>query len=195
MQRTWMAALLCLAYVGTLVLVRRLGLRHEWAQHVAALAYALSPRALALIGSVSAEWECSALLPWVLAPLVVGLRGGPPRRYALLSAVAVVAMSGVNAAAVVGVLVLPALVLAWNLGSRQGRVLAAWWVGGVALATAWWVGPLLLLARNAPPFLQYTETAAVTTSNASPDQVLRGVTHWVSYLPGSPGRSGPPVTR
>lgn len=187
-QRLWMGLLLCVAYTGVVVLGRRLGLRSEPALHVGALAYALAPRALTLLGSVSVEWLCSAVLPWVVVPLVQALRGGSVRRGAALSGLGVLAMGGVNATAAVAALAVPGLLLLVHLGTSQGRRLLACWVPSVLLATAWWLGPLVLLSTVAPPFLRFTETAAVTTATTSPDRVLRGVEHWVGYL-GADGRA------
>ncbi len=187
-QRLWMGLLLAVAYTGVFVLGRRLGVRSEVALHLAGLAYALSPRALTLLGSVSVEWLCSAVLPWVIIPLVRALRGGSARRGAALSGLAVLAMGGVNATAAVAALTLPGLLLLLQLRTPRGRRLLAWWVPAVALATVWWLGPLVLLSTVAPPFLQFTETAAVTTATTAPDRVLRGVSHWVGYL-GVDGRA------
>jgi hypothetical protein len=59
----------------------------------------------------------------------------------------------------------------------------------VAAATAWWLVPLLLLGRFSPPFLDYIETARVTTTPTDTVTVLRGASHWHAYLNGA---FGPP---
>ncbi len=70
------------------------------------------------------------------------------------------------------------------------RRLAAWWVLAVVLATAWWVVPLLLLGRYSPPFLDYIESAATTTSVTALTEVLRGTSDWVAYIPQAGWQSG-----
>ena len=59
-----------------------------------------------------------------------------------------------------------------------------------AAASLWWIAPLLLLGRYSPPFLDYIESAATTTSTTSTVQALRGTADWVAYIPGSGWRAG-----
>ena len=92
--------------------VEPLGLGTPTSRIVAGFAYALSPRILTLIGPISVEAWPSALAPWVLVPLVLGARGGSTRRAALLSALAVAATGGVNAAATFAVIPLAVAVAA-----------------------------------------------------------------------------------
>ena len=42
--------------------------------------------------------------------------------------------------------------------------------------------PLFLLGRYSPPFLDYIETAAVTTFPTTLFDALRGTSHWVPYV-------------
>ena len=58
-----------------------------------------------------------AALPWVLIPLVTGARGGSPRRAAARSGVALLFAGGVNAAATLAILPVPAL---WLLTRGRG---------------------------------------------------------------------------
>lgn len=94
-QRSWLALVLCVAFVGVAQVVRALGVRSDLAAIVAGLAYALSPRMLTTLGPISIEAWPSALAPWVLLPLVIGSTRGSPRRAAALSALAI-AMVGVS---------------------------------------------------------------------------------------------------
>jgi arabinofuranan 3-O-arabinosyltransferase len=124
----------------------------------------------------------AAVLPWVVLPLVLALTGRlSARRAGLLSGVAVLFMGGVNATAAVAVLPLAFFVAAARLRHRGGRALLGWWLAGTALACAWWMGPLLLLGRYSPPFLDFIETAAATTSPTGWADSLRGADHWVAF--------------
>lgn len=178
-QRLWMGLLLVVAYLGTVRLAARLGLGDEVTRVLAGLSYALAPRVLTEIGGNSSEILPMAVLPWVLLPLVGATR---PRRAAMRSGVAVLCMGAVNAAAVLAVLVLPAVWLLPGLRDRAGRRLAGWWAVAVVLATGWWVGPLLLQGRYASDFLDYIETASTTTGTTSVSEVLRGTSHWLAYV-------------
>ncbi len=181
-QRAWLATLLVVAMLGTVRLAGRMGIGSDGTRLLAGVAYALSPRVLSVAGPISIEALPLALLPWVLLPLVVGARSGSERRAAALSGLAVLCIGGVNAAATLAVLPLPGLFLLLRLGSARGRRLAAWWAGCVALAGLWWALPLLLLGRYSLPFLDFIETAAVTTGRTSLPEVLRGTSDWLAYL-------------
>ena len=122
------------------------------------------------------------LAPWVLVPLVLGARGGSTRRAALLSALAVAAVGGVNAAATFAVIPLAVLWLLTREPGPRRRSLMTWWPLFVLVGTAWWLVPLLLLGRYSPPFLDYIETAAVTTVPTTLFDALRGTSHWVPYV-------------
>lgn len=190
-QRLWWALLLCLAFVGLVRLAERLGIGSPTSRLLAGLAFALSPRLLSTLGPISVESLPYCLAPWVLVPLVDGSRGGSTRRAAARSAVAVLGIGAVNAAAVLAAL--PPAVL-WLLTRERGprrRSLSRWWLLGLALATAWWVLPLLLLRRYSPPFLDHIESAATTTSVTSLVEVLRGTSDWLAYLGGSHGPTWP----
>jgi arabinofuranan 3-O-arabinosyltransferase len=181
-QRLWMALLLSVAFLGVGLLARRLRIGTPTSQFIGALAYALAPRMLMGLGATSIEVLPMALAPWVLVPLVAGARGGSPRRAAGLSGLAVFCVGGVNAVATSAVLPLAVLWLFTRPAGPHRRRLVAWWVAAVGLATAWWAGPLLLLGRYSPPFLDYIESAAVTTSPTGLLSTLRGTTQWMAYL-------------
>lgn len=181
-QRLWMALLLSVAFLGVLALARRLRIGTPGARLLGALAYALAPRMLGGLGATSVEMLPLALAPWVLVPLVTGARGGSPRRAAALSGLAVFCVGGVNATAAAAVLPLPVLWLLTRPAGPRRRRLMAWWAAVVVLATAWWVGPLLLLGRYSPPFLDFIESARVTTGQTGLLATVRGTSQWMAYL-------------
>ncbi|MGY1714456.1 alpha-(1-_3)-arabinofuranosyltransferase family protein [Geodermatophilus sp. SYSU D01106] len=186
-QRLWWALLLCTAFLGVVVLARRLRIGSPAAVVLGGLAYALAPRMVTSLGATSIEVLPMAVAPWVLVPLVGAAALRSPRRAAALSGLAVFCAGGVNAVAAAAVLPLPVL---WLLTRRPGRArrrLAAWWALAVVLATAWWAGPLLLLGRYSVPFLDLIETAATTTAPTDLLSVLRGTDHWVPALATSAG--------
>lgn len=188
-QRAWWSLLLVTAFLGAAALMRRLGIGTPWTRLLGALAYALAPRMMTTLGPISVEALPMALAPWVLVPLVTGAHDATrsPRRAALLSAVAVLLVGGVNAVASMTVLVLPALYLLTRAPGPRRRRLMAWWAAGVAMAVAWWLLPLLLLGRYSPPFLDYIEGAAATTLPTNLAETLRGTDHWIAYVVGDTG--------
>lgn len=187
-QRCWSALILIAAYDGARRLFRALastGTRSgpDWLPLVAGVAYSFSPRLLGLSGVLSAEILPTAVLPWVVLPLVLALQGRlSPRLGALLSGVAVLCMGGVNAVEDLAALPLPALLLLFSLGTVVGRRLTRWWVVSVSLACAWWMLPLLVLGKYSPPFLDYIETAAATTHPLGWTNVVRGADHWLAFV-------------
>ena len=188
-QRSWWALVLCVAFVGASLLARALGVRTDLATLAVGATYALSPRMLTVLGPISIEAWPMALAPWVLLPLVLGSRAGSPRLAAALSALAVAMVGGVNAAATFAVLPLGVVWLLTRESGPRRRSLMIWWPVLTALATAWWLAPLFLLGAYSPPFLDFIETAAVTTFPTTVFDTLRGTSNWVPYLdPGS--RSG-----
>lgn len=178
-QRLWWSVLLVAAFLGVVRLAERVGVGTPATRLVAGAAYALSPRVLTELGGLSSELLPLAALPWVLLPLVAP---GRVRVAAARSGVAVLLAGAVNAAATLAVLPLAAVWLVPGLRTRPGRRLAAWWVLSVSLACSWWLVPLLVQGAYSPPFLDYIETAEITTLVTSPVEVLRGTTHWLAYL-------------
>lgn len=182
MQRVWEAVLVIAAFLGTYLVSRRLGVAGFWPPVGAGLVYALAPRTLSELTSISSELMPVAALPWVLLPLVAGAARGSPRRAAAGSAVALMFAGAVNAAATLAILPVPAL---WLLTRERGprrRALMGWWVGCVVLACAWWLIPLVLMGKYSPPFLDWIESSSTTTLPTSLLASLRGVDHWESYL-------------
>ncbi len=181
-QRMWCALLLCAAYFGVLLLARALRIGTEPGRVLGALAYALAPRMLTEIGPLSSEMLPVVALPWVLLPLVLAHRIGSPRRAAALSALAVLCMGGINAAAVVMALVLPGLWLVTRRWDRRLAVLIAWWFACVTAVSLWWIVPLLLFGQYSLPFLDYIESSATTTAVTSLFQAVRGTNQWGGYV-------------
>ncbi|GIH22583.1 coagulation factor 5/8 type [Acrocarpospora phusangensis] len=184
LQRLWMALVLCAAFLGIVLLADALGIGTANTRLIAGFAYALAPHAQALIGVNSSEFLPSALVPWMLIPLVRGAREGTsPRRAAALSALAFVCCGGVNATAELAVLLIPFLYLVTRRrGPRRNRLLL-WWLGCTAAASFWWLVPLAIMGRHAFSFMPYTENAAATTGVTSLTNTLRGAANWIGYLP------------
>ncbi len=186
-QRLWLSVLLCVAFLGVNRLGALLKIGTGPSRLFGALAYAVAPRMMSTLGPTSIEALPMALAPWVLIPLVRGSLGGSPRRAALRSAVVVLCVGGVNAAASAAVLPLAALfLLTRQRGPRRNRLMA-WWTVGVAAASLWWLVPLLLLGRYSPPFLGWIESARITTGETSLVEVVRGTSDWLGFLAGSAG--------
>lgn len=181
-QRLWWSLIVVSAFIGMYVLLRVLRVGFGWPQLLAALGYALAVRPQSAIGAVSVEVWPMAVAPWVLIPLVIGVRRGNVARWAALSALAVTTAGGVNAVAAGAVL---PLAVWWLVTCGKGprrRRLALWWFGLTTLAILWWLIPLAVLGQYSPPFLDWIESAQFTTSITDPTTVLRGADHWVAYL-------------
>ncbi len=180
-QRAWWALVLLVAFHGMYRLCRRFGVGNHPIQIIAALTFALSPRIITELGPVSIEAWPTAMAPWVLLPLIK-VRRGREASAAARSGLAIALCGGVNAVAVGAVLPLPI----WWLYTRESgplkRKLAQWWALAVAAAMFWWLAPLILLGRFSPPFLDWVESAAVSTSKGSLPGAFRGTTQWVAWF-------------
>lgn len=180
-QRLWVALLLGAAATGMHRLVTRLGVSTAAGRLSAATAYALAPSLLLVVSYHAGTALPHALAPWMLIPLLDHRRLGA-RRAASLSALAVAAMGGINAASTVAVL--PAALL-WFLTRRPGddrRRLFIWWIAGLAAATAWWALPFLVSVRHGFDFTPFTERAWLTASTQSATDAWRGTGHWLTYI-------------
>ncbi|GAA3829988.1 alpha-(1-_3)-arabinofuranosyltransferase [Sphaerisporangium flaviroseum] len=183
-QRLWMTLVLCAAFLGTERIARALGIGTPNTRILGGLVYALAPHALALIGVNSSEFQPSAVLPWILLPLVRGTQESiSPRRAAALSALAFLFAGGINAAAELAVLVVPLLYLLTRRNGPRKRRLLIWWLVCVAAVSMWWLVPLVLLGRYIFSFLPFIETANATTGVTSLLNTLRGTSSWISFLP------------
>lgn len=180
-QRLWWTLLLGLAFVGVVKLCRELRLGSPWTQVAAAYAFVLSPRIATLMGASSVEIWPTALLPWVLLPLVRASHRGSVVRGAAAAALVVACCGGVNATAVSAVLPLGVIwILTRAPGPRRWRLLG-WWTLFTLLATAWWLVPLLVLGAYSAPFLDYIENAALTGTPHDLARSILGVANWVAY--------------
>ena len=103
-QRLWWALLLTIGFWGLLRVAETLGIGTTGSRVIAAAAFALSPRVLTTLGSISSETLPMMLAPWVLLPVILALRGTGPRTgsirmLAARAGVAVALMGAVNAVA------------------------------------------------------------------------------------------------
>jgi arabinofuranan 3-O-arabinosyltransferase len=204
-QRVWSALVLIVAIEGARRVAGALSFTPGPA-FLAGLAYGFAPRMLGTVPVLTGEALPGAVMPWVLLPVLLAIGGRlTTRRAVLMSGAAVVCMGGVNAVENIGSLplVLVTVLWAWRRGLASGRFVLAW-AGAVLAASLWWVLPLLVLARYAPPFYQYVESASNTTAGIGWSEAVRGDSHWVAYLVvGGPPRgagavqpgSGPPGGR
>jgi arabinofuranan 3-O-arabinosyltransferase len=198
-QRLWWALLLTVGFWGLLRVAEALGIGSPTSRAIAAAAFALSPRVLSTLGSISSETLPIMLAPWVLLPTILALRSSDPdgrsvRRLAGQAGVAVALMGAVNAIATLAGC-LPAVI--WWAGHRPNRRwlrYAAWWLLALALAITWWLVALILMARISPPFLDFIESSGVTTQWSSLVEVLRGTDSWTPFVAPNATAGAPLVT-
>ncbi|WP_038855182.1 alpha-(1-_3)-arabinofuranosyltransferase domain-containing protein, partial [Mycobacterium avium] len=184
-QRLWWALLLTVGFWGLLRVAEALGIGSPGSRVIAAAAFALSPRVLTTLGSISSETLPMMLAPWVLLPTILALRATGPRSVRALAAqagVAVALMGAVNAIATVAGC-LPAVI--WWACHRPNRLwwrYTGWWLVALVLATLWWVVGLVMLRAISPPFLDFIESSGVTTQWSSLVEMLRGTDSWTPYV-------------
>jgi len=188
-QRLWWALLLTIGFWGLLRVAEALndgkGIGSPTSRVIAAAAFALSPRVLTTLGSISSETLPIMLAPWVLLPTILALRGDADRslrRLAGQAGVAVALMGAVNAIATLAGC-LPAVIWwACHRPNRRWWRYTAWWLPAVALAMSWWLVALVLMARISPPFLDFIESSGVTTQWSSLVEMLRGTDSWTPFV-------------
>ena len=183
-QRLWWALLLTIGFWGLLRVAEALGIGSPTSRVIAAAAFALSPRVLTTLGSISSETLPIMLAPWVLLPTILALRsdGRSVRRLAGQAGVAVALMGAVNAIATLAGC-LPAVIWwACHRPNRRWWRYSAWWLPALALAMSWWLVALVLMARISPPFLDFIESSRVTTQWSSLVEVLRGTDSWTPFV-------------
>ncbi len=182
-QRLWWAVLLTAGFWGLLRVAEALGVGNTPARIVAAAAFALSPRVLTTLGSISSETLPMMLSPWVLLPVVRATQGaGNHRVLAARAGVAMALMGAVNAVATLTACIPAVLWWACHRPNRQWLRFGVWWLAGATLAVLWWLVPLLLLGRVSPPFLDFIESSGVTTQWTSLIEVLRGTSAWTPFV-------------
>ncbi len=181
-QRLWLALLLIVGYLGFLFFIRALRVGTIPAQHVAALAWALCPRVITTVGPISSEILSLVALPWVMLPLMRPDRQRTAARPAVLSALAILAIGGINGAVVIASMVLPLIWLVSGARDRFGRRLLAWWSLFGAVAIMWWLSLLVITSRYLGEFLTRSESAAATSSRISAWHAFRGADHWVAAV-------------
>lgn len=196
-QRLWWALLLTVGFWGLLRVAEALGIGSPGSRVIAAAAFALSPRVLTTLGSISSETLPMMLAPWVLLPTILALRATGPRSVRALAAqagVAVALMGAVNAIATVAGC-LPAVI--WWACHRPNRLwwrYTGWWLVALVLATLWWVVGLVMLRVISPPFLDFIESSGVTTQWSSLVEMLRGTDSWTPYVAPTATAGAPLVT-
>ena len=196
-QRLWWALLLTVGFWGLLRVAEALGIGSPSSRVLGAAAFALSPRVLTTLGSISSETLPMMLAPWVLLPTILALRGTSGRSVRVLAAqagLAVALMGAVNAiATLTGCL--PAVI--WWACHRPNRSwwrYTAWSVLTLALAILWWVVALVLLRNVSPPFLDFIESSGVTTQWSSLVEMLRGTDSWTPFVAPTATAGAPLVT-
>ncbi len=200
-QRVWWALLLTAGFWGLLRVAEALGIGSPTSRVIGAVAFALSPRVLTTIGSISSETLPMMIAPWVLLPTIIALRGSvgstsarSVRTLAAQAGLAVALMGAVNAIATLAAC-LPAVI--WWACHRPNRLwwrYTAWWALALVLATLWWVVALVLLRAISPPFLDFIESSGVTTQWSSLVEMLRGTDGWTPFVAPTATAGAPLVT-
>ncbi|OBH57937.1 hypothetical protein A5687_22165 [Mycobacterium mantenii] len=196
-QRLWWALLLTVGFWGMLRVAEALGIGSPASRVIAAAAFALSPRVLTTLGSISSETLPMMLAPWVLLPTILALRATGDRSVRALAGragLAVALMGAVNAIATLAGC-LPAVI--WWACHRPNRLwwrYTGWWLLALVLATLWWVVALVMLRAISPPFLDFIESSGVTTQWSSLVEMLRGTDSWTPYVAPTATAGAPLVT-
>lgn len=196
-QRLWWALLLTVGFWGLLRVAEALEVGSPASRVIAAAAFALSPRVLTTLGSISSETLPMMLAPWVLLPTILALRatgGRSARALAGQAGLAIALMGAVNAIATAAGC-LPAVI--WWACHRPNRLwwrYTGWWLVALVLATLWWVVALVMLRAISPPFLDFIESSGVTTQWSSLVEMLRGTESWTPYVAPTATAGAPLVT-
>ncbi|OBK20980.1 hypothetical protein A5634_10915 [Mycobacterium asiaticum] len=184
-QRLWWALLLTIGFWGLLRVAEALGIGSPTSRVLGAVAFALSPRVLTTLGSISSEALPMMLAPWVLLPTILALRGAFHRSLRVLAGqagLAVALMGAVNAIATLAACLPAAIWLACHRPNRRWLRYIAWLLLALILAVCWWVVALSQLRDVSPPFLDFIESSGVTTQWTSLVEVLRGTDSWTPFV-------------
>lgn len=192
-QRLWLGSLSCAAGLGTLWLLRRLGVGRTGA-FAGAVVYMLTPSQLAFTARMSVLLLSWATLPWIVGLVAKGIR---TRSWREPAAVAVlVAMSGsVNVSSLLLAGIAPAIWVIARVVSRRAEVRRGAWhfvarTAFLALGLSlWWINGLRLQGRYGLPVLQLTENIRTVAEFSLPNDILRGLGNW--FFSGPSG--GPPT--
>jgi arabinofuranan 3-O-arabinosyltransferase len=201
-QRLWWALLLTVGFWGMLRVAEALGIGSPASRMLGAVAFALSPRVLTTLGSISSETLPMMLAPWVLLPTILALgnnaeRGGPGRSARVLAGqagIAVALMGAVNAIATLAGCLPAAIWLAAHRPNRRWWRYAGWLVVALVPAVLWWVVALSQLRDVSPPFLDFIESSGVTTQWSSLVELLRGTDSWTPFVAPTATAGAPLVT-
>lgn len=200
-QRLWWALLLTVGFWGLLRVAEALGIGSPASRVIGAAAFALSPRVLTTLGSISSETLPMMLAPWVLLPTMLALKSGgractdrSVRALAARAGLAVALMGAVNAIATVAGCLPAAIWWACHRPNRLWWRYTGWWLVALFLATLWWVVALVLLRAISPPFLDFIESSGVTTQWSSLTEILRGTDSWTPYVAPTATAGAPLVT-
>ena len=199
-QRLWWALLLTIGFWGLLRVAEALGIGgpdSAWSRVIGAVAFALSPRVLTTLGSISSETLPMMLAPWVLLPTILALRGSSVRSVRVLAAqagLAVALMGAVNAIATLAGCLPAAIWWACHRPNRSWWRYTAWSLLTFTLAILWWVVALVLLRNVSPPFLDFIESSGVTTQWSSLVEMLRGTDSWTPFVAPNATAGAPLVT-
>jgi arabinofuranan 3-O-arabinosyltransferase len=182
-QRLWSALLLIVACEGARRVARAVGL-DDIPALLAAVVFAFSPRLLGTVAVQTGESLPGAVMPWLVLAVILHLRGQLSSvRTAVLSGAAVVCMGGVNAVETAACLPLAMILVVWGVRRKLTTMrAAAGWFAAVVVGCLWWALPLLVLARYAPPFYEYVESARDTTALVGWSEAARGDSSWIAYL-------------
>ena len=183
-ERIWFTALFVVAGGGVLYVGKVLGLS-PLGRFVSAMMYMLSPFLLDYIGRSSVLLTPWAAFGWLVGFTVLASRRGG-WRYPALFAIAVAAVSGVNATAILFVGLGPVAFLVFSVFLKEAtwrQVWSAAWRIAVltAVVSLWWVAGLWAEAAYGLDVLRFTETIPTVMMTSSPSEIFRGLGYWYFY--------------